>query len=300
MAKRVAVVIPTYNGLRWIERCLGSLMETEYEGMTVEVIDNASGDGTAEMVEEKFKQVSVVRLEKNEGFARAVNLGVHRALEGGAEWVMLLNQDARVEKGWLKELMEKSEEAELGIASPVQLNYEGTAVEGEFAKLLAWHGYDVEKLREPVLRTRWVIGAAMMVRARVFRTVGSFDENYFFCGEEMDLCRRAVAAGFKVGVVTRSLVCHQGGTASEDEGEWRRYRRLLGDYIYRLKSPARPLVWLMGTWVCAFLKDFWAGVVHRRRRFLKDLLAVQWAVVRKLPAIWRRRRQERKCPQWLW
>ena len=63
MGERVTVIIPTYNGRQWLERCLGSLMETEYEGMTVEVIDNASGDGSADLVEEGFKRVKVLRLE---------------------------------------------------------------------------------------------------------------------------------------------------------------------------------------------------------------------------------------------
>ena len=296
MAERVTVIIPTHNGRQWLERCLGSLMETEYAEMTVEAIDNASGDGSAELVEERFKRVKVLRLEKNIGFARAVNAGVRRALEGGAEAVVLLNQDTHVEKSWLKELMEKANGAGLGIASPMQLSYEGTTAEEDFGKLLAWHGYRTDKPAGPVLETGWVIGAAMMVRGEVFRRIGNFDENYFFYGEELDLCRRAVGAGFKVGVVTTSAIHHQGRPPGTSESPVRAYRKMLGDYIFLLKSPARPMWWLMGTWARAFTRDFWRGMACTRQGYMKNLLAAQWAVLRKLPAIRRRRRQERQCP----
>ena len=181
----------------------------------------------------------------------------------------------------------------------MQLNYEASAVEAEFARLLTWHGYDVEKPGGGMLTTQWVIGAAMMVRADVFRTIGNLDENYFFYGEELDFCRRALAAGFKIGVVTTSQVCHREREAGEEDAG-RSYHRLLGNYIYGLKSPARPLVWLVGKWVCQFAGDLWRGIVHRRRRFLLNLIVVQWTLVKKLPSICRRRRQESRCPHVLW
>ena len=299
-SNRVVVIIPTYNGGAWLERCLSSLAETDYEPMTVEVIDNASTDGSADYVENNFDEVNVLRLERNVGFAAAVNLGVHRALEARAETVVLLNQDTRVRRDWLKELIREATSADLSIASPMQLNYEGDALETEFRRLLEWHGYDTDELDRPVVFTEWVIGAVMMVRAEVFRTIGSLDENYFFYGEELDLCRRALAAGFKVGVVATSVVCHQERAAAADESAGRSYHRLLGEYIYRLKSPARPMVWLMGVWVRQFVGDLCQGIFRRRRRFLKELFAVQVALVRKLPAIYRRRRQERRCPHVLW
>jgi len=299
-SNRVVVIIPTYNGRAWLECCLSSLAETDYEPMTVEVIDNASTDGSADYVENNFDEVNVLRLERNVGFAAAVNLGVHRALEARAETVVLLNQDTRVRRDWLKELIREATSADLGIASPMQLSYDGGVVEAQFERLLSWHGYDIGKLDEPVLPTQWVIGAAMMIRADVFKTIGSLDENYFLYGEELDLCRRALAAGFKVGVVATSVVCHQERAAPADESAGRSYHRLLGEYIYRLKSPARPMVWLMGVWVRQFVRDLCQGIFRRRRRFLKELFAVQVALVRKLPAICRRRRQERRCPHVLW
>lgn len=302
-SNRVVVIIPTYNGMAWLERCLSSLVETDYEPMTIEVIDNASTDGSADYVENNFDKINVLRLEQNVGFAAAVNLGVHRALEARAETVVLLNQDTRVRSDWLKELIREATSANLSIASPMQLNYEGDALEPEFRRLLEWHGCDTDELDrpyEPVVFTDWVIGAAMMIRSDVFRTIGSLDENYFFYGEELDLCRRALAAGFKVGVVVTSAVCHQERAAPADESAGRSYHRLLGEYIYRLKSPARSMVWLMGVWVRQFVRDLCQGIFHRRRRFLKELFAVQVAIVCKLPAICRRRWQERRCPHLLW
>ena len=294
------VLIPTWNGRKWIGRCLESVLGCDYEGFGVEVIDNASTDGTVELVERTFPGVSVLRMERNVGFAAAVNVGIHRALEAKADGVVLLNQDTWAEPDWLTELVGGADAHGLDVASPMQYRYEGDRLESEFARLLVWHGYDVGYLEGPVLETKWVIGAAMFIRSEVIRTVGSFDENYFFYAEELDFCRRAMTAVFRIGVVTTSRVRHHEKSPEQSAGPFRTYHRLLGDYLYRLKSPSRPLWWLVGGWVRDFVKDFWEGVCRRRGRFLVELLRVQVSVLWKLPAIARRRRQEHECPHTLW
>ena len=70
MSRRVVVIIPTHNGTRWLERCLSSLMATDYEPMSVEVVDDASTDGSADFIEERYEPVSVLRLAENVGFGR--------------------------------------------------------------------------------------------------------------------------------------------------------------------------------------------------------------------------------------
>lgn len=302
MPTKVKIIIPVYNGTRWLVRCLESVLAAGGE-FSVEVVDNASSDGSAELVQERFPGVSLVRVAQNVGFARAANLGLHRALAEEVDWVVLLNQDTWVRPDWLTELLRGAIRAQLGIASPMQYDYEGRKLETHFARLLKWHGHDAGSAAaddRPVLLTEWVIGAAMVLRADVLRTVGNFDPNYFFYGEEIDLCRRALMHGFRIGVVTGSVVAHNEQTPEEASRPARIYHRLLGDYVYQLKSPDRPLPWLLARCGRNAVRDFCLGVIRHRPDYLKELVKVQWALLRKLPAIVRRRRQERQCPQHLW
>ena len=97
---RVLVIVVTYNGMKWLDRCLGSV-----EGAHIFVVDNDSTDGSADYIHGHFPQVKLIRSAENLGFSKANNLGFEYALKKGYDYVYLLNQDAWLATGALETLV---------------------------------------------------------------------------------------------------------------------------------------------------------------------------------------------------
>ncbi len=105
MKPKVAVIVLNYQGRRWLEVCFSKLFETEYESFQPILVDNASTDGSVELVREKFPSLEIILNQENCGFAEGNNIGIRRALTSGADYVVLLNPDTRVTPQWLGDLV---------------------------------------------------------------------------------------------------------------------------------------------------------------------------------------------------
>ena len=108
MKSRILAIVVTYNGMKWVDRCLGSLVMSRTPADVI-VIDNGSQDGTQEYIAENYPEVKLVSTGENFGFGKANNIGLKHALEKGYEYVYLLNQDAWVYPDTLGVLMEAME-----------------------------------------------------------------------------------------------------------------------------------------------------------------------------------------------
>ena len=145
MQPLVYVIVLNYNGRRWLKNCFDALLKTKYDNYRIVLIDNASNDGSVEIVRSEFSQIEVIVNHSNLGFSEGNNIGVRKALMEGAEYVVLLNPDTKVEPEWLKELIAVGEaESSIGILGGVQLEYEGSnfnswtaAAAGEYLAELA-------------------------------------------------------------------------------------------------------------------------------------------------------------------
>src|SRR5262245_15519837 len=136
MINNIFVVIVSYNGIKWIEKCLLSIKENNCENIIV--VDNCSTDGTVEFVKNNFQHVHLIEAKSNLGFGRANNLGIKYALEHKADYVFLLNQDVYVHNGAILELIKCFEaNSEFGILSPIHLNGIGTAFDYNFSYYLS-------------------------------------------------------------------------------------------------------------------------------------------------------------------
>ena len=125
---KIFVIIVSYKGHLWYERCFTSLRQSNSPVQTV-VIDNASNDGTVEYIRGHFPEIHLIESKENLGFGRANNMGMRYALDNGADYVFLLNQDAWIEPNTIGELIRIAEKCpEYGILGPVQVNKEKTKV----------------------------------------------------------------------------------------------------------------------------------------------------------------------------
>jgi len=212
----VSVVIPNWNGKRFLAGCLDSLRLQTYSDLEVVLVDNGSADGSLAFLRDNYPEVRVIRFEHNTGFSVSVNRGI---TESRGEFVALLNNDTIVEATWLMELVRALQEhPEIGSAGCKMLAYDDrTLLDG------AGDGYrrgglpgrigHRERDTGRFQTQRYILGAcggAAIYRHELFDVVGLLDEDYFAYLEDVDFGLRAQAAGFKCLYVPSSIVYHLG------------------------------------------------------------------------------------------
>lgn len=199
MAKVLAIIV-TYNGMRWVERCLGSVRAA---GLDAVVIDNGSTDGTAEYIAEHFPEMQLVQPGSNLGFGAANNIGLRKALDGKYDFAYLLNQDAWLEADTIDKLLAASS-PEYGILSPIQNDAKGK-IDRLFGKKCK---KAVGDFIDGVVEVRFVMAAHWLVSREAIEAVGGFSPAFKQYGEDDNWIHRARYFGYKVGVVPAAKAVH--------------------------------------------------------------------------------------------
>lgn len=210
-----SVVIPNYNGIRYLKNCLLSLQKCEGEDFEVIVVDNGSTDGSDLLPDSLKLNVRLIKLNENTGFAHAVNVGIR---EAKGEYVILLNNDTEVESGFVRKLTEalkKNRKAFSASAMMVDMNNrEVLDGAGDYYCALGWaFAYGKGKKTEECDKGRKIFsscaGACIYDKAKLEIT-GLFDELHFAYLEDVDLGYRARIAGFDNIYEPAAVVYHAG------------------------------------------------------------------------------------------
>jgi GT2 family glycosyltransferase len=210
------VVIVNYRGAQDTLTCLQSLRSLDWPAGQLEIIvvDNASGDGSAEKIRAAEPDITVVASQRNTGFAGGCNLGVEHAT---GEFIALINNDARPDAAWIAEAVrEMGRDSSVAAVASRVLDWEGKSVDFVGGHVtLAGHGYKLEHGEPDAPKYHekrdvlFFTGSAAVLRADVFRAVGGFDEQYFMFFEDVDLGWRLNLLGYRVRYVPDSLVYHR-------------------------------------------------------------------------------------------
>jgi len=295
----VYIVILNYNGKRWLEPCLRSLLSTDYGNFKVVLVDNASIDGSVKLVKNLFPEVEIIINPSNYGFSEGNNIGIRKALAEKAGYLVLLNPDTWVEPSWLAHMVDVAEsEPTVGILGPVQLNYMDSDFNSWTRTALLPH---LDKLRIPEqagdwIAVEWVEGSCFVVKKDVFEAIGLLDPIYFAFYEEIDFCRRAVCRGYQTALVPRSRIHHyRGGSwqANQRLACEREYRCDRSQFIYNMTDPRKTLFanfycYLLTLAVKAkvLLQDFSVIGAWKLIRMQIDVLGISGKLLSK----WRRER----------
>ncbi len=201
----VLSVVVSYNFMRWIDKCLPSLLQSE-EPTDVLVIDNASTDDTVAVIRERYPQVRLIANTENLGFGRANNIGMRLALDEGYDGVFLINQDAWIKPDTLGKLINASiEHPEYGIISPLHLTGDGSKLDAGFA---AYIGKKEAVASCGLCPAPFINAALWYIPSPVIREVGMFAPLFYHYGEDKDYANRIRYHGYRIGYVPQAIGYH--------------------------------------------------------------------------------------------
>lgn len=245
----VGVVILNYNGKKYLEQNLPSVLKSAYPNFQVIVADNASKDDSIAFMQAHFPEVDIIGLQQNHGFAKGYNLALQ---DLDHDYFVLLNSDVETPEHWLEPLIELLESDKTIAAvqpkirsmnEPEYFEYAGAA--GGWIDFLGYpfcrgRIFDtVEKDREQydqVTEIFWASGCCMAVRAPLFKGFGGFDAEFFAHLEEIDLCWRFKRAGYKIMFTPRSMVYHLGGGTLAYNSPYKTFLNFRNSYYTLLKN----------------------------------------------------------------
>jgi GT2 family glycosyltransferase len=305
------VIVINWNGIDHLPSCLGSLARLSYGNARVVLVDNGSTDGSRDYVRTHFPEVTVLENRTNVGFAAGNNRGMAYAMEQGAEFIALLNNDMEVDPDWITALVDAAgEDASVGACAPKLLYFRNRdIVQGIGVCLnrigLTWDylngRYDTPELAAAP-EVIAACGGAFFVRAAALRDAGLFDPAYFIYLEDVDLSLRIRARGYRIITAPAARAYHKASATMRENSPRKNYLTLRNRIMLIVKCFPAPMIpgALAGTlrWECGVTRDnYWRGDSRMIATQARALLA---SVLRLPRLIAGRRRLGPAAPERVW
>ena len=293
---KIYVVIPNWNGKDLLDACLSSL-QTQTHKHTVVIVDNGSTDGSASYIKKNYPEIQLIVRDKNYGFTGGVNPGIEAAIEKGAEFVALLNNDAVVEKDWLEKLAKTmSENPKAGIVTSKILRMDKKHLDstGDFYSI--W-GLPFPRGRNEVdsgkyddqLEVFGASGGASLYRTALFDEIGLFDQDFFAYFEDVDLSFRAQLAGWKVRYQPQAIAYHHLNATASKLGNFARYHSAKNFLlVYAKNMPLKLYLKYLPLYCLQFLRML---ITSMLRGHLWTFLRGSSAAIKLHPKTLKKRRQ---------
>ncbi len=254
----VAIVILNWNGRKFLEQFLPSVVASTYANKKIIIADNASSDDSISFLTKNYPQVSIINNPANEGFARGYNMALQQVT---ADYYVLLNSDVEVSPSWIEPIVSLMEsDKKIAACQPKVLSY---ANKSQFEYAGGCGGW-IDKFGYPFCRGRifeicetdegqydtvqpcfWASGAAMFVRAELYQQQGGLDEFFFAHQEEIDLCWRLQLAGYSIYVHPASVVYHVGGGTLPKGNCRKTFLNFRNNLVMLYKNLPRPSVFFI-------------------------------------------------------
>ena len=203
--KKIFVIIVTYNGSKWIEKCISSVLKSSYL-VEIIMIDNNSNDDTVSIIKQ-FPQVHLIESQQNLGFGKANNLGIDLALQKNADCIFLLNQDTWIFEDTISNLVIVAENnTSFGILSPMHLSGDGVNLDESF-KVYYNRKLEISE-NQNISIVSFVNAAAWLIPKSCLEKVGKFEPLFSHYGEDRNYCDRVLYHNFKIGIVENAKICH--------------------------------------------------------------------------------------------
>lgn len=257
-APSVGIGILNWNGKKFLEALLPELKNLTYPNYNIYVIDNASTDGSVSYIREFHREVNIIALDKNYGFAGGYNRGFAQMPE---DYYLMLNSDVEVPPGFIKPLVEMMEEnRNIALCQPKLLsllNHQMLEHGGAAGGMIDFLGYpfcrgrifdtseqDYQQYATSVIF--WASGACCIIRKEAYWKVNGMYEFFFMHSEEIDMCWRLIAEGYDIKYCSTSYIYHLGGGSLAYQSPRKTYLNFRNNIIMCLRnSPWYILIWLL-------------------------------------------------------
>lgn len=241
----VSVVIPNFNGRKFLAECLDSLKAQSYKEFEIIVVDNGSSDGSAGFIKKNYPGIKVVELSQNKGFAGGVNAGIQAS---SGKMVALLNNDAVADENWLRELVASLDAAD--IAASKILHYDNSELIDSTGEFISRWGIAYPRGRNEIDLGQYdtqteifaASGGASIFKKAVIEDIGGFDERFFAYLEDVDLSFRARLRGYRVIFAPKAKIYHRIGGTSSNFGSFTRYHFIKNSAFLYFKNFPLPLL----------------------------------------------------------
>lgn len=218
---KVAIVILTWNNSPDTLECLGSVGQLDYGNFGTIVVDNGSSDDTVRRIRSDFPQVEVVELRVNLGYAAGNNIGIQRALDIGADYILILNNDTLVAPTMLTELVDVARaNSRIGLLGPLMYCVQPAATLFAAGSFIRWRrgntinrgmfqsSADYTQLSEPE-PVDYIAGCGVLVRRACLEAIGAFQADYYLNFEDADWGVKTWHSGYEVWYVPKAILWHK-------------------------------------------------------------------------------------------
>jgi GT2 family glycosyltransferase len=288
MKPKVSIVLLNYNNHHFTIDCLKSLEHVMYPNFEPIVVDNGSKEESINAVKQAFPETILLVTGKNQGFTGGNNVGIRYALEHGADYVMLLNNDTVVAPDMFDlmiEVMEK--DPSIGVTGPMIYYYDSPemiwSIGGEIdwnsgtTRMLGLNEVDKGQYGLTPQPTDFITGCALLVRREVWEKVGLLDDNFFIYYEETEWCVRAGRGGFKLYYVPMAMMWHKISIEARAVSPWVYYYMTRNRLLFLHKSKVGLRTWVnisieyARTFVSWSLRPKWQDRRHLRSVMLRAI-----------------------------
>ncbi len=309
MSLDLSVVIVNWNVRDLLGRCLESVIsevnrDAVHQPLNTEIIvvDNASTDGSVELIRSLFPQVNLIANAENRGFTVGNNQGIAAA---NGRYLLLLNPDTEVLANAITELVQYMDaHPEVGLVGPQLLHsdgqvqssrrrfpsvatlfFESTWLESLAPPSLLRRYYVLDKPDDATIDVDWVVGAAMLARRQAIQQVGRLGERFFMYSEELDWCRRIKAAGWRVVYHPQAQVIHFVGKSSEQAVPDRHINFQRSKIRYARKYHGRGVattlrLYLLGLFIWQLGLELAKGLIGHKRALRWQRVEAYWKVLK--------------------
>jgi GT2 family glycosyltransferase len=248
------VIVLSWNGKKDTLECLASLQQLTYPNARIIVVDNSSSDGTGDAIRSAFPNIELIVNNSNLRFAGGNNVGIRQSLEGGAEYVLMLNNDTVVDPEFLGRLVEAAESGrKIGMVGPKIYYFDDPKRIWFAGGLIKWWRGRVTHIGirevdngeyDVTTEVDYITGCCMLIKREVIETIGMLDERYYIYGEDVDLCVRALRSGYKSVYVPSSRVWHKLSVSTKGHLSWFKNWNKLKSQLRLMARYARWYHWL--------------------------------------------------------
>ncbi|MBL8116251.1 MAG: glycosyltransferase family 2 protein [Anaerolineae bacterium] len=302
--KDLSIIIVSWNVAGLLKSCLESIYRSPFPADRLEVIvvDSASSDDSVQQVRQHFPQVTLLSQSENLGFTRCNNIGTQTST---GRYIFLLNPDTEVLDDALAQMVAYMDaNPTIGILGPHTLNTDGTTqssrrrfptpllgfFESTWLQPLAPHSlldhfYVNDAPMDATLDVDWVQGSALLARREVYQQIGGLDEGYVMYSEELDWCKRAKTAGWRVVYLGTSRIIHHGGKSSEQVTARKHIHfqqsKLRYFHLYHGWLTAQVLrIFLLISYLAQLIIEGAKSLLGHKRQLRQERVRAYWQVIR--------------------